>query len=85
MNDTAMHSDVNAAEMVKAIENDPWGAVRSILGADLWEKVFDYKMPLPDGFAGSAYTALNAIGVLEGAAGQRNWLAGKSTKQAVEE
>jgi len=78
MDGEASQPKMNAAEMIGAMESNPCGAVRSILGDELWNRFMDYQTPLPDGFARSAYTALNSIGVLVGAAGLQKWRAGRS-------
>jgi hypothetical protein len=78
MDDAARQRDVNAAEMIRAIESNPAEAVRSVLGDVQWKKVCDYETPLADSSSRPAFAALNTIGILEGASGLQRWRAGRS-------
>ncbi|MCL5735330.1 MAG: hypothetical protein M1274_07025 [Actinobacteria bacterium] len=67
----------------KEVADNPWGVIKTIIGADLWEKATDPKVPVVERLGYSAIAVLNTIGLIEGGAALKNWVAGGGGKTAT--
>jgi len=74
-----------AENLLIPILQDPFAALKSLLGVEFWEKAMDWRLPLVDRFGNSVIATLNTIALIEGASGLKGWFLGGAEKKAAAE